>query len=293
MPATIRSIAIREVVERDLVGVAPGRGDGRLVDQVGQIGAGEAGGESGDLVQIDIAADPDFADVHLEDGDAAALVGTVHQHLPVEPPCPQQRRIEDFGPVGGGQQDDADRGIEAVEFGKQLVQGLLLLVVAAEGAGRSAASERVELVDEDDAGRGLARLLEQIADPGGADADEHLHELGAGNREECDPGFAGHGAGEQGLAGAGRSDQQNPLGHMGAEPAVALGILEEGDDFLQFELGLIDAGDVGKGDLGVLFDIDLGPRLSDRHQAAEALAIRQPASEEDPDQIEHQPGHDP
>ena len=39
--------------------------------------------------------------------------------------------------------------------------------------------ERVELVDEDDAGRHLARLLEQVAHPRGADADEHLDELGA------------------------------------------------------------------------------------------------------------------
>jgi hypothetical protein len=46
---------------------------------------------------------------------------------------------------------------------------------------------------------------------------------------------------------------------MSPEPAVALGVLEKGDHFLQFELCLIDAGDVGKGDLGVLFDIDLGP----------------------------------
>ena len=283
----------REIVERHLVGLAPGRGDRGLVDQIGDIGAGEAGGEARDLVEIDIAADPDLADVHLEDGDTAALVGTIHQHLAVEPPCPQQRGIEDFGPVGGREQNDAGRGIEAVKFGEQLVERLLLLVVAAECAGRAAAPERIELVDEDDAGRGLARLLEEIAHARGADADEHLDEFGAGDGKERDAGFAGHRAGEQGLAGAGRPDQQDPLGHMRAEPAVALGILEKGHHFLQLEFCLIDAGHVGEGDLGVLLDIDLGPRLADRHQPAKALAIRQLAPEEYPDQVEHQRRHDP
>ena len=107
-------------------------------------------------------------------------------------------------------------GIEAVELGEQLVEGLLLLVVAAERAGSAAAPERVEFVDEDDAGRRLARLLEQIADARRPDADEHLDEFRAGDREERDPGLAGYRAREQGLAGARRPDQQNALGNMRA-----------------------------------------------------------------------------
>ena len=60
--------------------------------------------------------------MHLEDRDTAALVGTIHQHLAIEPPCPQQRRIENFGPVGRRQQNHAGAGIETVKFGEQLVQ---------------------------------------------------------------------------------------------------------------------------------------------------------------------------
>ncbi len=185
------------------------------------------------------------------------------------------------------------RGIEAVKLGEQLVQRLLLFVVAAKRAGRTAASERIEFIDEDDAGRSLARLLEEIANARRADTDEHLHEFGAGNGKECDAGFAGYRAGEQGLAGARRSDQQDPLGNMSPEPAVAFRVLEKGHHFLQLEFCFLDAGHVGEGDLGVLFDIDLGPRLADRHQPAKALAIRQPAPEKDPDQVEHQRRHDP
>merc|ERR1719253_2488693 len=53
----------------------------------------------------------------------------------------------------------------------------------------------VDLVDEDDAGRVLLGLAEDVADAGGADAHEHLDELGAGNRDEGDAGFPGHGLG--------------------------------------------------------------------------------------------------
>jgi hypothetical protein len=163
-----------------------------------------------------------------------------------------------------------------------LVQCLLLLVVAAESTGRAAAPERVELIDEDDAGRSLARLLKEIANAGRADTDEHLHEFGTGNGEERDPGFTGH-----------RPGEQNPLGNMGAEPTVAFGVLEKRHHFLQFEFCFLDASHISEGDFGVLFDIDLSPGLSDRHHSAKALAIGQPAPEKDPDQVEHQRGRDP
>ena len=65
-----------------------------------------------------------------------------------------------------------------------------------------------DFVDEDDAGRVLLRLLEHVAHPGSADAHEHLDEVGAGDGEERHVGLAGHGAGDQRLAGARRADQQ-------------------------------------------------------------------------------------
>ena len=98
------------------------------------------------------------------------------------------------------------RGSKPSSSDEQLVQRLLLLVVAAAaGIGAAGAAERVELVDEDDAGRLLARLLEQVAHPRGADADEHLDEFRAVDREERHAGLARDGARQQRLAGAGRA----------------------------------------------------------------------------------------
>ena len=57
-------------------------------------------------------------------------------------------------------------------------------VDAATKAGTALAADRVDLVDEDDRGRLLARGLEQVPDPRRAHSDEHLHEVGAGDRHE-------------------------------------------------------------------------------------------------------------
>jgi hypothetical protein len=44
--------------------------------------------------------------VHLEDALAADAVGPVDDDLPVEAAGAQERRVEDVGPVRGGDQDD-------------------------------------------------------------------------------------------------------------------------------------------------------------------------------------------
>ena len=133
---------------------------------------------------------------------AAAQVGAGDDDAAVEAAGAQERRVEHVGPVGRGDEDDALVGLEAVHLDEQLVERLLALVVAAAEAGAAVAADGVDLVDEDDAGRVLLALLEQVADARGADADEHLDEVRARDGEERHAGLAGDGAREQRLAGA-------------------------------------------------------------------------------------------
>src|SRR5690606_34255875 len=105
--------------------------------------------------------------------------------------------------------------LEAVELDQELVQGLLPLVVAATEAGATVTPDGVDLVDEDNGRCALLGLLEEVTDTGGADADEHLDEVGAGDGHEGNTGLAGHGPGEQRLAGAGRPVEQHALGDLG------------------------------------------------------------------------------
>ena len=118
--------------------------------------------------------------------------------------------------------DDALARVEAVHLGEQLVEGLLALLVAAHRRLDADLAERVELVDEDDAGRLAFGLVEQVAHARRADADEHLDELGAAQAEERDRGLAGDRARQQRLAGSRRPDQQHALGDAAADARVLL-----------------------------------------------------------------------
>ena len=129
------------------------------------------------------------------------------------------------------------------------IERLLALVVSAADAVAAMPADRVDFVDENDAGRGFLALLEHVAHAAGADADEHLHEVRAADREERHVRFAGDGAGEQRLAGAGRADHQHAFRNAAAELLEFLRVAQELDELLHFVLGFLDAGDVLERDL--------------------------------------------
>ena len=227
--------------------------------------------------------------------DAQDLLAADHvrvrdDDLAVEAARTQQRRVEHVGTVGGGDDDHALVGLEAVHLDQELVEGLLALVVAAAEAGAAMAADRVDLVDEDDAGRVLLRLLEHVAHAGGADADEHLDEVRAGDGEERHVGLARDGAGGQGLTGAGRADEQHAARNAAAEALELLRIAQELDDLLQVLLGLVDAGDVVEGDAAMRLGQKLRLGLAEAHgPAGAALHL---ARQEDPGADEQRDGQD-
>src|SRR4029077_6257886 len=204
----------------------------------------------------------------------------------VETTRAQQRGVEHVGPVGGRDQDDALVGLEAVHLDQQLVEGLLALVVAAAEARAAMASDRVDLVDEDDAGRVLLPLHEEVAHARGADADEHLDEVGARDGEERHARLARDTARQERLAGSRRSDQEHALRDAAAELGELLRILQERDDLFELFLRLVDARDVGEGDLVLVLGEQLRPALAERHRLA-ASDLHLP-HEEDPDADEQQ-----
>ncbi len=72
--------------------------------------------------------------MHLQYFLSADLVWAIDQNLAVEATRAQQRRIKDFGPVGGRHQDHPHVGIEPVQLHQQLIEGLLAFVVPADRA---------------------------------------------------------------------------------------------------------------------------------------------------------------
>ena len=98
---------VGEVGALDLVVAAPRGQQGRLVDEVGQVGADHARGRLGDLGEVDVVGERDRARVDAQDLLAALAVGRLDEHAPVEAPGAQQRRVEHVRPVGRAEHDHA------------------------------------------------------------------------------------------------------------------------------------------------------------------------------------------
>ena len=116
-------------------------------------------------------------------------------------------------------------------------------MTASESAAALAA-DGVDLVDEDDRGGELLRLVEKVADTACADADVELNEIRAGDREELNVCLSCDGLCKQSLARARRAYEQNALRNAGAEAGVFFRIAQKVDDFLELGLFLVGSCDV-------------------------------------------------
>ena len=146
-----------EVLVANLLLLVAAGEDGGLVADVREVGAGQPGGLPRDPSQVDVRRQRLAARVDGQDRLAAGEVGRADEHLAVEAPGPKQGRVEILEPVRGADDDDLGRGGEAVQLDEELVQGLVVLAV--EARSRAAHADRVELVDEDDRRRVLARAV--------------------------------------------------------------------------------------------------------------------------------------
>ena len=217
---------------------------------------------------------------------AAHDVRVRHHDLTVEAARAQQRGIEHVRPVRRRNEDDALVRLETVHFDKELVQRLLAFVIAAAKTGAAMTADRIDFVDEDDAGRVLLCLLEHVAHAGGADADEHLDEVGAGNREEGHVRLARDGAREQRLARAGRTDKQHALRDAAAKPLELRRIAQEVNDLGEIVFRFINARDVVEHHAAMTLGQQLRLGLAEAHGlAATALHL---AHEENPYRDEQQ-----
>ena len=236
-----------EVGGGDHIPAVADRVDGCLVDQVGQVGSGEARRAAGHHVEVHARIQLLAAAVNPENGLPLGEVGQGDGDLAVESAGAEQCRVEDLGPVRGGEHHDALGRVEAVHLGQQLVERLLPLVVSDDrtGAGPPLA-DRVQFVDEDDDRRPLARLGEQVTDPRGADADEQLHEAGACHGEERHVRLAGHRPGDERLTGARRADHEHPARRGRPGAAVPVGVPQEVHHLDDLRLGALVPGDVAE-----------------------------------------------
>jgi len=100
--------------------------------------------------------------------------------LPVETPGAHQRLVEDVGPVGCRQDDDARVGLETVHLRKQLVERVFALVIRTHvRIAATGAAYCIDLIDKYYARSFLLGLFEQVSYTSCAYTYKHLDEVGA------------------------------------------------------------------------------------------------------------------
>ena len=174
---------------------------------------------------------------------AASEIRIADRDLPIESSRTEERWVEDVGPVGCGDDDDPRVRLEAVHFDQQLIERLLAFFVA-ERTAAAASTDGVELVDEDDARRVAARILEEAPHAGRAHAGIHLDEVRTTGEQERDARLSGDRARQERFTRARGSDEEDALGDPSADRHKATRLTQEIDDFFDFVFGLVDTRDV-------------------------------------------------
>lgn len=78
---------------------------------------------------------------------AGGGVGWFDEHQLLQPAGPQQRRVDQIGPVGGAYDDDVAQRVDAVEFGQQ--RGDDFVADAGVEALPASRRQRVDLIEKD------------------------------------------------------------------------------------------------------------------------------------------------
>jgi len=109
---------------------------------------------------------------------AVVQVGKFHVNLSVKTSCAHQCLVEHIGTVGGGKNDDATVGPEAIHLCQKLVECVFPFVVRSEvGVLATGSSHSINLINKDDAGCFFLRLPKEITHAGSAYTYKHLHEV--------------------------------------------------------------------------------------------------------------------
>ena len=203
--------------------------------------------------------------MYLEYFLSALYIRIVDHYLTVKTTRTEQCAVKNVRSVGSGDYYNALVCTEAVHFDKQLVKGLLALVVTAAKACASLTSDSIDLIYKYNCRRIFLCLIEQVSYTRCADTDKHLNKVRTGYREERHAGFTCNCPCKQGLTCSGRSDEQNTLRYPRAELIELFGVLEELHDLGHFLFFLIGSGNICKGGFSLVVLSLFDARLAEVH----------------------------
>ena len=133
-------------------------------------------------------------------------------------------------------------------------------------------TDRIDFVDENDAGRLLLRLIKHIANTRGTDTHEHLNKVRAGDREKWHLGLACNGFSQQRLTGTGLSYHQHTTRNTTTELLETTRVSQKLNKLLNVLFGLVHTRDISKGCRNLVFAEKFCLTLPKTHGATTATA---------------------
>lgn len=221
-------------------------GNGRLVGDVGEVGARRAGGLFGEGVQVNVFVERFVFEMDFQNLETVLALGERDVDMAVETTGAKEGFVEHIDAVGGSDNNDAGGIFEAVHLDEDLVQGLFVFA-ASTTTSVTLVSDSVDFVDEDNRGGVFLGLTKQVANARSANTDEHFGKFGTGDREERDISFAGDSAGHQSLPRAWVASEEDAARNTSAESFVFFRMLQKVNDFGEVLFGGFVAGDIFEG----------------------------------------------
>mmetsp|Transcript_23364 Transcript_23364/g.49740 ORF Transcript_23364/g.49740 Transcript_23364/m.49740 type:complete len:223 (+) Transcript_23364:2649-3317(+) len=210
----------------------------------------------------------------LEDCGAALDVGWVYLDLPIEPARADECLIENIGAVCRSEHDNAVIALEAVHLCEELVHCLLTLIVTLAETRAALPTNRIDLVDENDAGGRFLCICKEVPHPRGTDASEDLHKLRGRDTEERHTCLPSHGLGKERLARAGWAHEEGTLRNLRSQFRIARAVLQEVDHLDKLLFGAVATRDIAELHLRVAILNDLCGRLAELERVLAAHARR-------------------
>ena len=189
-----------------------------------------------------------------------------NRHLSVETAGAKQGRIENIGTVGCSDDDHPFLGIETIHLNKEGIQGLLALVMTTAHAVTTMATNRVNLINEDQTRSVLFALFEHVANTAGTHTDEHFDKVRSADRKEWNVRLTGNRTSEKSLTRSRRTYHQNTFRDLSTERLELTRVPKEINDFEQLFLGLLNSSNIFEGHLLLIHRKHLGFGLPKAHR---------------------------
>src|SRR6185503_19193699 len=151
----------------------------------------------------------------------------VYCDLAIESAGPGQRLIEYVWTVRRSDDYNGCRLIESIHFDEQLVECLVLIGGGGVAAASTLTSERINLVDEDNAGREFSSLCKQVSHACSAESGEFFLEARTRGCEKRNARFFRRRSREQSLSCSWRTVKQDAAWNTTTETAEPLGISQK------------------------------------------------------------------